>query len=133
MFVELKDMLTLKSLHAVAYQKAKRREVRVNTALPKITSGLSLLHVVGAISENFNLFSTILSMFVFRSSSIRRIRFSSLVSSAFEFLCTNSILINNNVTRVKEVTEIATEILLIFSQGLTWTLFLASISVLVVF
>ena len=72
-------------------------------------------------------------MFVFRSSSIRWIRFSSLVSSAFELLYTNSILINKNVTRVKEVSEIATEILLIFSVDFVRTFLFASISVLAIF
>ena len=72
-------------------------------------------------------------MFVFRSSSIRWIRFSSLISSAFELLYTNSILINKNVTRVKEVTEIAKGILLIFSVDFVRTFLFASISVLAIF
>ena len=72
-------------------------------------------------------------MLVLRSSSIRWIRFSSLVSSAFELLYTNSILINKNVTRVKEVTEIAKGILLIFSVDFVRTFLFASISVLAIF
>ena len=72
-------------------------------------------------------------MFVFKSSSICWIRFLSLVSIAFELLYTNSILINKNVTRVKEVSEIATEILLIFSVDFVRTFLFASISVLAIF
>lgn len=95
----------------------------VNNDLPRLTSGLSLILVVGAVSWNCNFFSTTLSTFSLRLTSIRWIRF----LSALECLFTNSNLTNINDTRANEITEIARDILFILSPDFVWLFLFAAI------